>query len=197
MSPSDRMRLYAAVGEPGGSASNGVYKTNDGGMSWSPAGDFPIGIDNGRISVAAAPSAPGTLYVAVAGSGKSGSLFGRLYRFMKTTDGGATWLRSNPRTNLCQGVTQRTNYLGRAGDYHNRLAVDPANADVVYGGGLCVVVSTDAARAGARLDRGQETGRTGITMLWHLMPVTRRGCWTAMTAASGACGIDPDRPGTT
>src|SRR5262249_35893589 len=92
MSPSDRMRLYAAVGEPGGSASNGVYNTNDGGMSWSPAGDFPIGMDNGRISVAAAPSAPGTLYAAVAGSGKSGSSFGRLYRLMKTTDGGATWL---------------------------------------------------------------------------------------------------------
>src|SRR5262249_51355433 len=142
MSPSDRMRLYAAVGEPGGSASNGVYNTNDGGMSWSPAGDFPIGIDNGRISVAAAPSAPGTLYVAVAGSGKNGSSFGRFHRFMETTDGGATWLQPNPPVKLCPGVTQLTNYLATAGDYHNTLAVDPANADVVYGGGLCVVVST-------------------------------------------------------
>jgi photosystem II stability/assembly factor-like uncharacterized protein len=157
MSPSDRMRLYAAVGEPGGSASNGVYNTSDGGMSWSPAGDFPIGIDNGRISVAAAPSAPGTLYVAVAGSGKSGSSFGRLSRLMKTTDGGATWLRSNPPTNLCPGATLRTNYLATAGDYHNTLAVDPANADVVYGGGICVVVSNGAAAPGSWSSIGEGT----------------------------------------
>jgi photosystem II stability/assembly factor-like uncharacterized protein len=157
MSPSDRMRLYAAVGEPGGSASNGVYNTSDGGMSWSPAGDFPIGIANGRISVAAAPSAPETLYAAVAGSG-NGSLLGRLYRFMKTTDGGATWRRSHPPTDLCQGDTQRTNYLARAGDYHNTLAVDPANANVVYGGGLCVVVSTDGGASWSSIGEGTRRG---------------------------------------
>src|SRR5262249_52961084 len=149
MSPSDRMRLYAAVGEPGGSASNGGYNTTDGGMSWSPAGDFPIGIDNGRISLAAAPSAPAPGYVAVAGSGKSSASFVRLHRLMKATDGGATWLRSNPPANLCPGATQPTNYLATAGDYHNTLAVDPANADVVYGGGLCVVVSTGGGAPGS------------------------------------------------
>jgi photosystem II stability/assembly factor-like uncharacterized protein len=160
MSPSDRMRLYAAVGEPGGSASNGVYSTKDGGMRWSRAGDFPIGIANGRISVAAAPSAPGTLYAAVAGSGKSGSRFGRLHRFMKTTDGGTTWLPSNP-PNLCPGERQpltKINYLATAGDYHNTLAVDPTDADVVYGGGLCVVISKSGGASWSPIGEGTTHG---------------------------------------
>ncbi len=157
MAPSDRLILYAAVGEPGGSASNGVYKTSDGGISWSPAGDFPIGVDNGRISVAVAPSAPGTAFAAVAGSGQSGSSLGRLYRMMKTTDGGATWLQSNPPTNICQGTTMRTNYLATAGDYHNTLAVDPKNADLVYAGGICVITSNAGGAPESWLSIGEGT----------------------------------------
>src|ERR1700737_3296492 len=34
MDPSDRMTLYAAVGEPGWDAGNGVYKPSDAGASW-------------------------------------------------------------------------------------------------------------------------------------------------------------------
>jgi len=152
MDPSDHLTLYAAVGEPGGDAGNGVYVTTDGGMSWAPAGNFPVGVDNGRISIAIAASAPGTIYAAVAGSGQGGSdgSFGRLYRMMKTTDRGATWSAlPNPPTNICQGSTMRTNYLALAGDYHNTLAVDPTNADLVYAGGICLVRSIAGGATGS------------------------------------------------
>ncbi|HEV3205036.1 MAG TPA: hypothetical protein VGY77_11660, partial [Gemmataceae bacterium] len=56
MDPKDPKTLYAAVGSFRGSSVNGVYKTDDGGATWSVAGNFPTGIGDGRISVAIAPA---------------------------------------------------------------------------------------------------------------------------------------------
>ena len=140
--------LFAAVGTPAGSAANGVYKSTDGGASWSVAGNFPLGsadIRMGRISLAQAPSAPLTIYAAIAGSGQGGAGRG-LLRHAKSIDGGATW------TNL----TTAPNYMSSAGDYMNVLAVDPSDANIVYAAGLNVITTRNGGMSWTDISTGRD-----------------------------------------
>jgi hypothetical protein len=142
--PSAAQTLYAAVGAPGGDPANSVYKTTDGGATWAVAGDFPTGATNpqlGRIALAISPAAPQIIYASIARPGPPVSQTNSLFRIMKSTDGGAGWTTLPTPPSICPD-NGMVNYLGSAGDYHQALAVDPANADIVYAGGLCVIGST-------------------------------------------------------
>ena len=114
--------LYAAVGDPDGDAANGLYKTVNGGASWSPVTSFPLQNDPrlGRITLAAATNNPQVFYATVAGSGQAGSSVHTHLQFVRTPDAGATW---QPRTAV---------NFGGSLDYNVALAVDPTNADTVY-----------------------------------------------------------------
>jgi photosystem II stability/assembly factor-like uncharacterized protein len=152
MDPSNPQVLYAAAGEPGGSPANGVYRTADGGASWSVAGDFPTGASDdrlGRITLALARSSPQTLYASIAGSGQGGSRVGELVDMYKTTNGGTNWTALKPRP---------PNYLSTAGDYHTALAVDPADANVVYAGGISLRRSTDGGATWTNIAPGDTNG---------------------------------------
>jgi photosystem II stability/assembly factor-like uncharacterized protein len=135
--PTDAQTLYAALGSFRGSAVNGVYKTTDGGATWSVAGNFPMGLADGRITVAIAPADPQTLYVSVSGSGQAGTAFGHLIAVMKSTDGGATW-----------AALPNTPDLGGSGWYGLPLAVDPLDVNTLYAsaGGDPIVESNDGGR---------------------------------------------------
>jgi photosystem II stability/assembly factor-like uncharacterized protein len=118
--PSNPQTIYVAVGNPHASnAATGLYKSSNGGATWSVAGNFPLGT-GGVIKVAIAPSAPQTLFAAISDPNSGG-----LLEMVKTTDGGNTWT----------ALTTTPNYLGFQGWYNNALAVDPSNASVVYVGG--------------------------------------------------------------
>jgi photosystem II stability/assembly factor-like uncharacterized protein len=120
LDPSNPQTLYVAVDNPFASiAKSGVYKSTDGGSSWSIAGNFPQGI-GGMIRVAIAASAPQTLFAAISDVSSGG-----LLEMLKTSDGGSTW--------TVLGKTP--NYMGDQGFYSTALAVDPANANIVYAGG--------------------------------------------------------------
>ncbi|MGH7176159.1 MAG: choice-of-anchor Q domain-containing protein [Tepidisphaeraceae bacterium] len=122
MDPTNPLVLYAAVGDPDGDAANGLYKSTNGGTSWSPLATFPNQNDSrlGRIGLALAPSSTLVLYAWVAASGQSGTSVGNDFQFSRTADGGTTWTaRALPGT-------------GVALDYNMALAVDPANANIVY-----------------------------------------------------------------
>src|SRR5205823_857641 len=54
--PVDPQTLYAAVGTYYGAPANGVYKTTNGGNSWSVAGNFAKGGNDGNIKIAIAPT---------------------------------------------------------------------------------------------------------------------------------------------
>ena len=122
LDPTSPRTLYAAVGTFIGNAANGVYKSTDGGTTWSIAGNFPMGSGDGVIKVALAPSAPQTLFASISELGNSGN---GLLEMLKTTDGGTTWT----------ALTKTPNYLGNQGSYDTSLAVDPSNANIVYAGG--------------------------------------------------------------
>src|SRR5206468_3906348 len=110
----------AAVGDLFGSAQNGVYKTTNGGTSWSLLAGAPSGTVAGRIVIAVGKADSQVLYV----SASSSSTFG-LFRIMRSDDGGATF------TNL----TPTPNYMGGQGWYDTTLLVDPANSAIVYASG--------------------------------------------------------------
>lgn len=124
MDPTNPQTLYTAIGTYAGEPANGIYKTTNGGATWTPAGNAPSGLALGRIALAIAPSSPQTLYAAIAGSG-NGNSFGSLLEMLKSVDGGNTWVQ----------LTNTPNYLWAQGWYNNSLAVDPSNANIVYAGG--------------------------------------------------------------
>ncbi len=164
MDPSNRQTLYAAVGEPGvipARVANGVYKTTDGGANWSVAGDFPTGAADeliGRIALALSPSAPQTLYATIARPGPPNSLTNSLYRILKTGDAGSTWASLPSPGSICLSEGSLINYLASSGDYHMTLAADPANADVVYAGGICMIRSTDGGSTWSAIAQGDTSG---------------------------------------
>jgi photosystem II stability/assembly factor-like uncharacterized protein len=161
MDPSNAQALFVAVGAPAGDPANGVYKTTNGGATWSVAGDFPTGAAdplNGRIALAVSPAAPGTLYASIARPGPPASLTNSLYRIMKTTNAGATWTALPSPGSICLSGGTLINYLASSGDYHMTLAADPANADTVYAAGICMIASNDGGNTWAAIAQGDTDG---------------------------------------
>jgi photosystem II stability/assembly factor-like uncharacterized protein len=112
-------RVSRVAGVPGNanvfylaSASGGVWRSNDGGISWSPIFDEQPATSTGSLAVA--PSDPNVLYV---GTGEA-NLRGNAAPgdgIYKSVDGGKTWNR----------VLALVGQIGS-------LAVDPRNADVAF-----------------------------------------------------------------
>ena len=123
--------LYAALGKIYGDPNNGLYKTVNGGTSFTKlSGGFPTA-NVGRISFALAPSQASTLYAAV-----QSSITFELLGAYKSTDGGGTWSPLNGAPAFCSGQCW----------YDLEVAVDPANPDRVYLGGIDIYRSTDGGK---------------------------------------------------
>src|SRR5438093_2981814 len=136
--PSNGSVLLAAVGcsytscNPA-SLANGVYKSVNGGATWSlVAGGFPS-FDVGRIQLATAVSSPSTLYAAVQNALGAGGNDGTLLGLFKSTDGGATWTGLDHAGEFCSDQCW----------YDLVVSVDPTNPNVVYVGGVGLYRSTD------------------------------------------------------
>lgn len=107
--PTDPNTLYIAA------AGGGVWKTTNGGGSWTPLTDSQSTLFMGCVTVA--PGNPAVIYAGTGQGDTSGTAFyGR--GVLKSTDGGTTWaLLGN---NLFNRVTV------------NQIVVDPTNANTVY-----------------------------------------------------------------
>ena len=120
------LTLYTAIGDYGGSTANGIYKTTDGGTTWTQLTTGLPTTNAGRIALALAPSSPQTLYASISDDGSTGGNFGALVGLYKTTDGGATWAQ----------ISGVPNYLGGQGWYDNVVVVSPTNPNTVFAGGV-------------------------------------------------------------
>jgi photosystem II stability/assembly factor-like uncharacterized protein len=133
MDPSNAQVLYAAVGSSMGAAANGIYKTVNGGASWSPAGTLPAGPVLGTIKLAVAPSSTRTIYASIIASAvltnyanfKNFPVTSGLYEMIKSVDGGSSW-------SVLSGTP---NYLMGGGFFCSTLSVHPTNPDIIYAGG--------------------------------------------------------------
>jgi photosystem II stability/assembly factor-like uncharacterized protein len=139
MDPSNPKILFAAVGTNFGTPANGIYKTTNGGGSWSPAGNFPRGVDNGNTRLAIAPTNDMVLYASIADWFSGG-----IFKMMKSTDGGVTWKQ----------LPKPPNYMGSQGWFDSTLAVDPSNPDIIYAGGAAGPSGTGAGSIIRSLDGG-------------------------------------------
>jgi len=106
----------------GGNSS--IYRSSDGGRSWSPVGG--AGLPDGplsRIEIAVAPGRQAQRVWASVGTADGGGLY-------RSEDGGAHWELVNDDSSL-------------ASDYMSWLTADPQDADTVWAGGQPLRRSTD------------------------------------------------------
>ncbi|MDX2035304.1 MAG: Ig-like domain-containing protein [Isosphaeraceae bacterium] len=159
--PTNPQVLYMAIGQNNldpltfagsGTRNNGIYKTTNGGQTWSRAGNFPGGVSNARTKIAISRSNPRILVASVVDPQNFD-----LEAMYKTTDGGATWT-------ALQNVP---NYLGGQGPYDTALAIDPNNPNRIYAGGqgtysagdFSVIVSVDGGLSWSEISGfGRSTG---------------------------------------
>jgi hypothetical protein len=139
----DGQNVYVVLSEAtAGFSYTGIYKSTTDGAPFAPImTGLPAGTTWSRAQVTLAASSNAlarTLYLSIADAG------GNLLGIYKTTNGGATWAATG---------TQPENYFdgggGPQGFYDTAIAVDPANANLVYAGGVNIVASTDGGASWA------------------------------------------------
>lgn len=117
--PGEPQRIFATFTAQG--ASNGVWRSNDGGATWSHlTNGLPAPDTCNRASLAIAPSNPSVLYVQIASTNE------HLLGIFRTSDSGKTW------------KSIAGDYFADEGQmtYGNSIVVHPANPDYVLCGGI-------------------------------------------------------------
>ena len=145
MDPSNPKVLYASMWQmsrshwsfSSGGPGSGMYKTTDGGATWTNIthnSGLPTGIF-GKVGLAVAPSSPNTVYALIQATYKdqAGGLF-------RSDDAGQTW----SLVNNSMDITQRAFYYGN-------VFVDPKDANTIYLPNVGVYVSHDGGKTLASL----------------------------------------------
>ncbi|HSC48246.1 MAG TPA: hypothetical protein VLG68_09175, partial [Gammaproteobacteria bacterium] len=133
----DAKTIYAALWQtrrppwnvypPSKGPGSGLYKSTDGGDTWSPVTGHGFPAEGlGRIGLATAPSNPSIVYALV--DAQEGGLY-------RSDDAGGNWTR----------VSSDKRIWGR-GWYFTGVAVDPKDPDVVYASDTAMYKSTDGGK---------------------------------------------------
>ena len=100
--------VYPPSSGPGG----GLYKSTDGGATWTALVDRGLPVNPGRIGIAVSPSQPQRVFALI--DAKEGGLF-------RSEDGGESWSRVSADRRIWQ-----------RGWYFGGITIDPTDADGVY-----------------------------------------------------------------
>jgi photosystem II stability/assembly factor-like uncharacterized protein len=123
-----RRHVWTLINGGPGSA---IHKTTDGGKTWRKISKgLPTG-DLGRIGLAAAATAPGTLYAIIEADDKGKGVY-------RSTDFGESW-------------EKRSDHMTSSPQYYNELFVDPNDKDVVYSVDTFTNRSEDGGKTWERL----------------------------------------------
>ena len=132
--------IYAAHGDVfAENSTNGVYRSTDGGVTWSLLANASNGSGTGRFALAVAPSANSlglhVLYVAITQNINTGN--GTLLAMLRSDNADAP-------TPTFTTLSSTPNFVGQQGWYNLVIGVDPSNSAIVYGAGS---VSTNIIRS--------------------------------------------------
>ncbi len=186
--PKDPFTIWVGTGEHNSQRSvgygDGVYKSTDGGRTWTNTG-LKLSGNIGRIAID--PKNPAVVYVAAQGPLWSGGGERGVY---KTTDGGATWVQVLKGDNDWTGA--------------NEVHLDPRNPDVVYaslwqrfrrqwgfidgGPGSGLHKSVDGGKTWKKLSSGlptEELGKIGLAV----SPADPSTIYAIIEAANRAGGV--------
>ncbi len=127
--------IYAALWERNrrqdyrnyGGTTGGIFRSSDGGDTWTKLTNGLPGGELGRIGIDICDSNPQVLYAAISNSG------GYLKGIYKTTDGGDHWSRTGAEIE----PTNNSQW------WYCIVNVDPSNPDIVFFSGLRVFKTTD------------------------------------------------------
>ena len=140
--------LFAAFGS---FEKDGLYRSTDGGDTWV---EIQTGANQGRMSLAIAPSNNDVIYISMADNGVGGAV-GKLVSVFRSTDGGDTWVaRPDPLHPfspwLLSNLTLATGCLAgpvySQGWHDNAIAVDPKDPNIVWVGGIDLFRSDDGGQ---------------------------------------------------
>jgi len=109
-----------------GGPGSGIWRSADGGETWTRASNGLPTVDLGRIGLAVAPADPDVVYAIVeAAQGQSG--------FYRSVDRGVTW-------------EKRSAHVAGSPQYYNELVPDPHDVDRVYSLDTLLQVTDDGGR---------------------------------------------------
>lgn len=108
-----------------GGPESALYKSTDGGATWTKLRAGLPTVDLGRIGLAISPVNPDVIYATIEAANRQGGIF-------RSTDRGATWQRMNPYDNQAF--------------YYGQIIADPKDVDRIYVMGVQIQVSDDGGR---------------------------------------------------
>jgi photosystem II stability/assembly factor-like uncharacterized protein len=107
----------------GGGPESAIYRTADGGRTWTKVMNGLPGVDIGRIALAVSPRHPDTVYALVAAAKKESGFF-------RSPDGGTTWQKTS-------------SYIVVDPQYYGEIYADPHKAGRVYAVDVRINVTDD------------------------------------------------------
>lgn len=117
-------RVWTLINGGPGSA---IWKSEDGGESWSKCSSGIPGGDKGKIGMAISPANPDVVYAIVEAAEGKGGVF-------RTTDRGETW-------------SKQSSYMSSSPQYYNELVAHPHDPDTIYSLDTYLQISTDGGKS--------------------------------------------------
>ncbi|MEP6757267.1 MAG: glycosyl hydrolase, partial [Chthonomonadales bacterium] len=139
-----------------GGPESAIYKSTDGGDTWTKLRSGLPGGDLGRIGIAVSPVDSSVIWATVEASGKSGGVF-------RSSDYGASW--------------ERRNEFVSSGMYYGQIIADPKDLERVYVLGVVNQVSDDGGRTVRALgERGKHVDNHALWIDPHDTNYILAGC---------------------